>query len=80
MQGDEVDLAQHCSSTNDAFAVGEEVIAKNVDQGCGVSFCASGSDGGVQRRRESLPAVFFQDFDDSSRLYEVLAQISITLF
>lgn len=47
MQGEEVDLAQHRSSPDDAFAVDKEVIAENSDQSFSIGSLAPRRDGGI---------------------------------
>ena len=75
VQCEEVNLAKHSSSSDNAFAVDKEVIAQDVDKGCGIGNLASWGDGGIQRCRDCLPAIFLENLDDCRWLREVSCEI-----
>lgn len=64
MQSQEVDLAQHGSGTDDAFAVLEKVCAEGLDERGGVVGDGAGGDFGVEAGWDGLPAVCLHDGDD----------------
>jgi hypothetical protein len=64
-------LAKHSSSTDNAFAVNEEIIAENIDKRSGVRYFGTRGDGGVKSTGNCFPAVFFEDLHNSGRLKQV---------
>jgi hypothetical protein len=64
VQGKEVNLAKHGPGTDDALAVDEKVIAENIDKSTSICLEAAGSNSGIKRCRDGLPAVFFKNLDN----------------
>lgn len=72
MEGEEIDLAQHGSSTNNAVTIAEQVVAEDINQVVGVAGLAARSDDGVDLIARGLPAVLLKGLDNLSRLRKVL--------
>lgn len=73
VESQEVDLAKHSSSANNTLAIGEEVVAENIDESIGIRDLIPGSDGRVEGAWDRLPTVFFQNFYDYGWLVMTLA-------
>lgn len=67
----EVNLAQHGASTENALAVEEKVLAESVDEGGGVCVLGLWSDLGLEGSWNGLPAVLLKDLDNSRWLVVV---------
>jgi hypothetical protein len=64
VEGKEVNLTQHSSGTNNAVAVAEKVVAKNVDEVASVLSLVTGGDDGLDRLADGLPAVLLEGLDN----------------
>ena len=69
----EVDLAQHCPSPNDALAVLEEIRAKGLDERGGVVRDLTRSDSRVKTGRDRFPCVGLEDCYNLRWLENMLA-------
>lgn len=49
MQSQEVNLAKHSASADDTFAVDEEIVAENIDEGGGIGGLALWRNRGLER-------------------------------
>ena len=68
MQSQEVNLAEHGSSTNDTVAVDKEIGRECIDQKGWVGRVYARRDAGVDASRREPPAVLLQNLDNLSRL------------
>lgn len=68
VQGEEVDLGEQSSGTEDALAVGVKVGAEDVDQLSRLLSTGTRGGGGVDVLADGLPAVLLKGLDDLSRL------------
>ena len=73
MQRQEVDLAQHFPSPNDALAILEEIRAKGLDEGGGVVGDLTRSDSRVKTGRDRFPCVGLEDCYNLRWLENMLA-------
>ena len=69
VQRQEVDLAQHGASADDALTVLEEVCAKSLYEGGGVVGDGAGGDLRVKALRDRLPDVVLEDSDNLGGLW-----------
>ena len=79
MESQEVNLAQHGASTENALAVEEKVLAESVDEGGGVWVLGLWSDLRLERSWNGLPAVLLKDLDNSRWLVVVSKVLKIKL-
>jgi hypothetical protein len=68
VEGEEIDLAQHGSGTDDAVAVAEKVVTEDMDQAAGVTGLAAGSDNRVELFTSCLPASLLECVNNLGRL------------
>lgn len=73
VQCQEVNLAQHGASTENALAVEEKVVAEGIDEGGWVAVVGLWGDFGVEGSWNLLPAVLLEDLDNGSWLVIVSA-------
>jgi hypothetical protein len=64
VKGEEVNLAQHSSGTNNTVAVAEKVVAENIDEVTSVLGLVTGGDDGLNRLADGLPAVLLEGLDN----------------
>jgi hypothetical protein len=70
VEGEEVNLTQHGSGTNNTVAVAEQVVAENIDEVASVLGLVAGSDDRLDRVANSLPAVLLESLDNLGGLIE----------
>lgn len=75
VKGEEVNLAQHGSGTDNTVAVAEQVVAENIDEVASVLGLVAGSDDRLHRVANSLPAVLLESLDNLGGLMESQQQI-----
>lgn len=70
VQSQEVDLAKHGTGADDALAVLEQVVGKDVDELASIAGLAAGGNFGIGLSRNLLPRVLLEDLDDLGGLKE----------
>lgn len=64
VEGEEVNLAQHGSGTDNTVAVAEEVVAENIDEVASVLSLVAGGDDRLDGLANDLPAVLLKGLDN----------------
>jgi hypothetical protein len=64
VQSQEVDLAEHCPCSDDAFAEFEEICAKCLYKGSGIAGGRSRGDFGVEGFGDGLPRLCFENLNN----------------
>jgi hypothetical protein len=64
VEGEEVNLAQHGSGTDNTVAVAEQVVAENIDEVASVLSLVAGGDDRLDGLANNLPAVLLEGLDN----------------